>query len=101
MKVQSLIWLVQVPLFFQGQLIRKFVWRRENEDVDHMLAMVLRGHLDVVTCIAAQNDWEVNANGPSQWILYSGSLDMMLRIWHVYDQPQTAAAGEPTSSGIK
>jgi WD40 repeat protein len=81
---------------FSGSADKKIcVWRRENEGADHTLAMVLAGHSDVVTCIAAQNDWEVNAACRNQWILYSGSLDRTLRIWRVYDhRAQTAAAGE-------
>jgi WD40 repeat protein len=77
---------VPAPLVFSGSADKTIcVWRSEIEDTSHTIAIVLRGHLDVVTCIAAQNDWEVGTNGYCQWILYSGSLDRTLMVWRVYE----------------
>jgi WD40 repeat protein len=84
---------VPAPFIFSGSADKTIcVWKSEIEDTNHTLAMVLTGHSDVVTCIAAQNDWEVSVNGYRQWILYSGSLDRTLKIWRVYERPPIATA---------
>ncbi|KAF3337496.1 Guanine nucleotide-binding protein G(I)/G(S)/G(T) subunit beta-2 [Carex littledalei] len=76
------------PFVFSGSADMTIcVWRRENEGAFHTRAMVLRGHSGPVHCIATQEDWEEDATGADRWVLYSGSLDRMLKIWRVYDRP--------------
>jgi WD40 repeat protein len=44
---------------------------------------VLTPHQGSVYCLAVQEDWEENADGPRRLILYSNGDDGTIKIWRI------------------
>jgi WD40 repeat protein len=74
--------LLDSSLVFSGSL-DGLICAWSTEQYNSKPLIVLTPHQGSVYCLAVQEDWEENADGPRRLILYSNGDDGTIKIWRI------------------